>query len=416
MKKLYTFAFASAMVLSASAVRPVTASNLAKIPKAHDVELNAEILEKASLKSKFPAAHKAASRAAGTIDDFEGAFEWLYFNLQQDADKDGYADEVSEPVNFVIEDAATGKVKVELFDGFYFNGTIDLDNNTMTIPNMQLVGEDEDGDVYFYLKEASDNPFLGYDNGASDAESTVGTIAGTTITFSDDYIWALGDPDNEEVGWYFLAIGNEFMKGIEWEVIGKGEFLENIMYYALTEQNNTRSFMTDVAICEDLPNYFRVTNPLKASYAVAGINATSPDLIFDATDPDNVLVGLTDSGLSSSSLGAFYYMNEGYAAGEDETIEPELACTLKRAGNQYTITCPPQSMLLYTTLTQQVFWCSTSGSTILSFKYQAAGMDQIVVNEDEPVEYYNLQGIRVANPSNGVYIRRQGNEATKVRF
>ena len=102
MKKLYTFAFASAMVLSASAVRPVTASNLAKIPKAHDVELNAEILEKASLKSKFPAAHKAASRVAGTIDDFEGAFEWLYFNLQQDADKDGYADEVSEPVNFVI--------------------------------------------------------------------------------------------------------------------------------------------------------------------------------------------------------------------------------------------------------------------------------------------------------------------------
>ena len=31
-----------------------------------------------------------------------------------------------------------------------------------------------------------------------------------------------------------------------------------------------------------------------------------------------------------------------------------------------------------------------------------------------PVEYYNLQGIRVANPENGIFIRRQGNKATKV--
>lgn len=31
-----------------------------------------------------------------------------------------------------------------------------------------------------------------------------------------------------------------------------------------------------------------------------------------------------------------------------------------------------------------------------------------------PVEYYNLQGVRVANPTNGLYIRRQGSTATKV--
>lgn len=31
-----------------------------------------------------------------------------------------------------------------------------------------------------------------------------------------------------------------------------------------------------------------------------------------------------------------------------------------------------------------------------------------------PVEYYNLQGVRVANPVSGVYIRRQGDKASKV--
>lgn len=35
-------------------------------------------------------------------------------------------------------------------------------------------------------------------------------------------------------------------------------------------------------------------------------------------------------------------------------------------------------------------------------------------NTDAPVEYYNLQGVRVINPENGLYIRRQGNNVTKV--
>lgn len=37
-----------------------------------------------------------------------------------------------------------------------------------------------------------------------------------------------------------------------------------------------------------------------------------------------------------------------------------------------------------------------------------------VADENAPVEYYNLQGVRVANPESGLYIKRQGNKATKV--
>ena len=33
---------------------------------------------------------------------------------------------------------------------------------------------------------------------------------------------------------------------------------------------------------------------------------------------------------------------------------------------------------------------------------------------DAPAEYYNLQGIRVANPAHGIYIERRGSKATKV--
>ena len=39
---------------------------------------------------------------------------------------------------------------------------------------------------------------------------------------------------------------------------------------------------------------------------------------------------------------------------------------------------------------------------------------EINADANAPVEYFNLQGIRVANPENGVFIRRQGNTVTKV--
>ena len=41
-------------------------------------------------------------------------------------------------------------------------------------------------------------------------------------------------------------------------------------------------------------------------------------------------------------------------------------------------------------------------------------VNNIAVEAESPVEYFNLQGVRVANPENGLYIRRQGNKATKV--
>lgn len=37
-----------------------------------------------------------------------------------------------------------------------------------------------------------------------------------------------------------------------------------------------------------------------------------------------------------------------------------------------------------------------------------------VDNSNAPVEFFNLQGVRVANPENGLYIRRQGTEVRKV--
>ena len=44
----------------------------------------------------------------------------------------------------------------------------------------------------------------------------------------------------------------------------------------------------------------------------------------------------------------------------------------------------------------------------------AASVGEIVSDMDAPVEYYNLQGVKVANPENGIFICRQGSKTTKV--
>lgn len=44
---------------------------------------------------------------------------------------------------------------------------------------------------------------------------------------------------------------------------------------------------------------------------------------------------------------------------------------------------------------------------------KSSGISDIVADENAEAEYFNLQGVRVANPENGLYIVRRGNKVTK---
>ncbi len=47
-------------------------------------------------------------------------------------------------------------------------------------------------------------------------------------------------------------------------------------------------------------------------------------------------------------------------------------------------------------------------------KYEKAGVENVGIDNNAPIEFYNLQGVKVANPQNGVFIKVQGGKATKV--
>ena len=60
----------------------------------------------------------------------------------------------------------------------------------------------------------------------------------------------------------------------------------------------------------------------------------------------------------------------------------------------------------------------TQGIALYQFEGRSTGVQAIVADNDPdaPVEFYNLQGVRMDsdNLAPGIYIRRQGNKATKV--
>ena len=59
----------------------------------------------------------------------------------------------------------------------------------------------------------------------------------------------------------------------------------------------------------------------------------------------------------------------------------------------------------------------TPAKAELLLKGKKTGVEDVTieeVDEDAPVEYYNLQGVKVENPSNGIFIKVQGKKSTKV--
>ena len=52
----------------------------------------------------------------------------------------------------------------------------------------------------------------------------------------------------------------------------------------------------------------------------------------------------------------------------------------------------------------------------LNDQWTGSGVEEIELNNNAPIEYYNLQGVKVANPQSGVFIKVQGGKATKVRI
>ena len=126
----------------------------------------------------------------------------------------------------------------------------------------------------------------------------------------------------------------------------------------------------------------------------------------------SVIIG---SSVTSIDNFAFYYCS-GLSSVISLSTTPPMCGGTSVFGNvsvgNITLEVPAESVSLYQSAdTWKDFGIITAVSS--ASRSESSGIDDILADGDE-VEYYNLHGVRIVNPTKGIYIKREGNKVTKV--
>lgn len=203
----------------------------------------------------------------------------------------------------------------------------------------------------------------------------------------------------------------------KWSDLGEVEFVDGI----LSPMLNATAPLLRVHLMErnDAPGYYKLVNPWQQY-------GGNEDFLIDATDPDFVTCPLQEAGFdmpeygpfAMASAGATWVHDSGISKDEFRNRFPELVVTLRNG----IISFPPNSVVFnFPQLDFTHFYSAEHPSIALvalpGHHVSEVGVQQTIVDTtDLPVEYYNLQGVRIAAPNNGICIRRQGSTATIVCF
>lgn len=108
----------------------------------------------------------------------------------------------------------------------------------------------------------------------------------------------------------------------------------------------------------------------------------------------------------------------------EEAPETQGAPVLKAAANPITVegdtykyTVPAQVLNTIITVTPynaEGEKLADRAASVMLVNADTTGVIDVTVAGEGEIEYFNLQGVRVANPESGLYIRRQGNQVSKV--
>ena len=400
MKKFYTFALAALLGSSVS-----FAGQRQQATTLNIVNIKAQLVEKAEVKGEKSNRAKAPAKVA-SIGELNGTYDWTFQNLLEDGAPD-------PELVITIDDEATGAATISGFpQDFKVKATVDLEKGTVSIANNQFLGADSYGDNYFYLKPVNGSSI---GKGASTAAATVGTIDGTTITFPTLDVWAIGDPANETEGYWMMTYANKLTYQKEKVLYGVGTVSGDMFFSPFGK--TPASYAVDVYLNNEQGTELLVKDPLKGLYAALSFEGVSPDMVIDATDPDNLLIPEFSLGFGGGDKDGLYYGMSVSANQQDIADTPEESRSkLTKDEKTTVITIPAKGLFLWPSNTTSLYYANTSGVTI-EIEHEQGGVNDIIADEENnaPVEFFNLQGQRVNNPAAGqLVIRRQGTKVAKV--
>lgn len=433
MKQIYTVALAALVCGSAMAAgRMPVAENLDGL----SLKVNPEVKMQNKICNNKLTKKSNATRSADAIEsvaEMAGTWEWSWYDML-------YGEEKSVDLTIEVADAETGEIAISGWrpaaGNFVVPATVDLANGTLTLPNNYYLGRDVYGDNnWFYTKELQiTSEGADITDGPIDAEETYGTIIDNMIVFSEYEVWAIGEPDNEEAGWWILAALNQMDKFVSvdpsmgWEPYGTATFEDGWIIPGLMEDPSDWPWTVSVDKSTETEGLYRLNNPYASPDFPLNDMVTANGFIeFSIADPDFVTVS---TGVFSGFdyQGKFYNFNVEGAYAANGYDPEEIAAYIEGNGSEVSYYADGVAYLNNCrfddkrSCTSFYTWQDDNGLSLdylmngkVIFDQAPGSVGTLGAEKLSKVEYFNLQGMPVSNPAKGqLVIKRTAKGAVKV--
>ncbi|MCM1077728.1 MAG: DUF4957 domain-containing protein [Bacteroides sp.] len=282
---------------------------------------------------------------------------------------------------------------VELANDYYRVGKIAVSN--VTVNNIKNSIFYDNNVKYCVVDFTIDNSTLALATTAVENEALVSFKAGGAKDFTVKNSTVYG---NGEVAKYFIRYNNNAR-------LDRYGFDKNTEFQTMTYISNT--FYKVIKSGGQWGNYNGIQGQKYSAFDV------QKNIWFDCgKDIIRRMAGGRFNGSNPMTFAYNTYFNDGENLAESEasydksgtilTTNPDFA---DAAAGNFTIGATTEQALYQTGAPKWLVPYDDNQSAINSIDAD---------NSDAPVEYFNLQGIRVDNPANGIFIRRQGSKVSKV--
>lgn len=438
MKNLYLLLSTIGVTVSALAVNPERSTMISSMPQSDSTlpYAKSEYLRKLAPEKE---------NEYKSIDEIAGVYEWDGYSLVPGGTP-GLA-------TITVADAEKGTVHIDFPKSAKIvitnplTATVDVATSTFTIDNMQKLGYDDVGQLYFYIKDTNEYGYMA--DGVSSTPKVIGLIDGTTISFPPASIWAIGDPYDEDLGWWYITYNNSFIRESEapenpnegWTSLGYATFEDGWVLPGLgfdqTDPGNW--YKVELQQNDENNNIYRLVDPYHGDSPAAPYNESESVgyIQFDLSDPDHVVFDIIDCGFANADLKIYrmYCYNtltwlSMFMSKTPEEIIDSYGDNIMYTTFKDNVLTLPVRIDQYDTYVCDAYYGKQGekdgGYSWNDASYQPANMETRItfpnsdavegINaDDEAVEvYYNLQGMRVCNPEKGqVVISRKGNKTSK---
>ncbi|MBD5175309.1 MAG: hypothetical protein HDT06_05775 [Bacteroidales bacterium] len=431
MKKFYALALA-AFALTASAEGIQGGFNLNPL----------KVMPSKIVRHEVPvrAASTVKPTAAPTIAEVEGLYVWEGYEYLLSNSTQKEIGEFSAPLKISVID---GNNLALTFDYGTYEGTFDPATGNISMESgqiSQILWDGELIDIQLDHVVFSDEGFY-----YAETPLVLEYINGEFETGIDDAIMITMVEDGEIVGYLHIAGENFFHKFTEeipegWTAMGTFEYQDSWAFDLFGVDPAEYKYYVTVVKSDEDESVIRILNPYTSAVSMIaslGLNDNTKSggvIELNIGNPNFIwLTGGLNSGYTFEQAGLVdmtCWNLEGYLKYNNPTATDEALmeafesndmeisdmvddiitvrnCVFGAEGNEYS-TGYWENKQGENVMTDAILWLGESTS----------GINNVVADNENninaPVVYYNLQGVQVANPQGGIFIRKQGNQTSKV--